>query len=252
MRRLPDDATLDRLIAERRGLFEVLVGDGFFLGRVQPFDFFFLAKADAYVVIRYPLGFAVIDVDAFVKESKASVPRSLSWRRAQEIALRPPTRDLGVEDETATQPGHLRREHGEQLARIEVRVLGEQHRASDIVIHPGIAATHLRGRQDLGRHTHGVGLRGEDRLVVERLLRPTEGQQTDVLEVEAGGKLGSVAQEDLAAAQVEVAEDRRAALDVGRGRGAPEFPAPGEECGVEARSVGHVAEATLAAHAGIG
>ena len=154
----------------------------------------------------------------------------------EEVALPFPARDLGVEDDAAAEAGHLRGQDGDQLARVEVRVLREQHRPGDGVIDPGVAATDLVGRQDLGRHADGVGLRGERRLMVERPLRPAQGEQAHVLEVEGGGQLGAVTQEELAAAQVQVAEHGRAAFDVGRGRGAPELPTPREQVRIEART----------------
>ena len=52
-----------------------------------PFDAFFLRNAYAYVIIKYPKAFYVIDVDDFVAEDKNSKRRSLTSERAEEIAV---------------------------------------------------------------------------------------------------------------------------------------------------------------------
>lgn len=53
---------------------------------MKPFDLFFLKNAGAYVVIRYPDSFYVIDIDDFLKEEKRSERRSLTSERARSIA----------------------------------------------------------------------------------------------------------------------------------------------------------------------
>jgi hypothetical protein len=53
---------------------------------VKPFDFFYLRGAKAYVVIKYPSGFVVINIYNFIGERERSTGKSLSWERAQEIA----------------------------------------------------------------------------------------------------------------------------------------------------------------------
>lgn len=53
---------------------------------VLPFDMFFLQNAQAYVVIRYPDFFCLIDVDRFVQEDEGSERRSLIELRARAIA----------------------------------------------------------------------------------------------------------------------------------------------------------------------
>lgn len=53
---------------------------------VKPCDLLYLRNADAYVVIKYPPGFVLIDVDKFVEEKKKSLRKSLTWDRAQKIA----------------------------------------------------------------------------------------------------------------------------------------------------------------------
>lgn len=55
---------------------------------VKPCDLLYLINADAYVVIKYPNGFVLIDVDAFIKEKKQSKRKSLLWNRAQDIAYK--------------------------------------------------------------------------------------------------------------------------------------------------------------------
>lgn len=53
---------------------------------VKPFDYFFLNHASAYVVIKYIGFFCMIDIDAFVMEKGASKRKSLTGKRAKEIA----------------------------------------------------------------------------------------------------------------------------------------------------------------------
>lgn len=53
----------------------------------KPFDLFYLRNADAYVVIRYPGFFCLIDYDVFKKEEKRTKTRkSLTSERAKKIA----------------------------------------------------------------------------------------------------------------------------------------------------------------------
>lgn len=53
---------------------------------VKPFDYFHLARAMAYVVIRYPKGFEVIDIDTFLLERDRSQRKSLTHERARRIS----------------------------------------------------------------------------------------------------------------------------------------------------------------------
>lgn len=53
---------------------------------MKPFDLFFLTAAEAYVVIRFPNCFTVIDVEVFIEEKAKSQRKSLTWYRAQAIA----------------------------------------------------------------------------------------------------------------------------------------------------------------------
>lgn len=52
-----------------------------------PFDAFFFKNAYAYVIIKYPKAFYVIDIDDFISEDKASKRRSLTSERADDIAV---------------------------------------------------------------------------------------------------------------------------------------------------------------------
>lgn len=52
----------------------------------KPCDFLHLAGVPAYIVIKYPLGFVMIDIDDWVLEEKDSTRRSLTWKRALNIA----------------------------------------------------------------------------------------------------------------------------------------------------------------------
>ncbi len=54
---------------------------------VKPFDFVFLKTAPAYVVIKYPQGFVVIDVNIFCDEKERSDRKSLTWERSLELAV---------------------------------------------------------------------------------------------------------------------------------------------------------------------
>lgn len=53
---------------------------------VKPFDFFYMHQALAYVVIRYPDFFCIIDIDKFIDEDKRSQRRSLVSFRARQIS----------------------------------------------------------------------------------------------------------------------------------------------------------------------
>lgn len=55
-------------------------------GYQNPFDMFFLVKSGAWVVIKYPEGFYVVDIDDFIKERESSDRKSLTEERAKEIA----------------------------------------------------------------------------------------------------------------------------------------------------------------------
>lgn len=53
---------------------------------IKPFDMVYLQSVNAYVVIRYPDFFCLIDVDKFMQEDKRSQRRSLVEFRARTIA----------------------------------------------------------------------------------------------------------------------------------------------------------------------
>lgn len=53
---------------------------------IKPFDMVYLRAARAFVVIRYPKCFCIIDVDAFTKEKRESDRKSLTSERARSIA----------------------------------------------------------------------------------------------------------------------------------------------------------------------
>ena len=54
----------------------------------KPFDSFILRNTPAYIVIKYPQGFVILDVDSFMNESSSSIRKSLTYSRALEIAER--------------------------------------------------------------------------------------------------------------------------------------------------------------------
>lgn len=53
---------------------------------VKPFDMFYLRSSFAWVVIKYPKAFHIIDIDTFLLESSRSKRRSLTSARAREIS----------------------------------------------------------------------------------------------------------------------------------------------------------------------
>ncbi len=54
---------------------------------IKPFDLFYLRNSLAYIVIKYPQFFCLIDVDIFAKERDTiSIRKSLTSSRAREIA----------------------------------------------------------------------------------------------------------------------------------------------------------------------
>jgi hypothetical protein len=53
---------------------------------VKPFDMVLLAQSGAFVVIKYPHEFVLIDVEMFVEEAQWSIEKSLTSKRASEIA----------------------------------------------------------------------------------------------------------------------------------------------------------------------
>jgi len=54
---------------------------------VKPFDLFYLRSADAYVVIKYPGVFFIIEVEDFFREQTVSKRKSLTLERAREISF---------------------------------------------------------------------------------------------------------------------------------------------------------------------
>lgn len=54
---------------------------------IKPFDVFYLRCAKAYVVIKFPFLFVLIDIEQWRKEEKKSTRRSLTSQRALEIAF---------------------------------------------------------------------------------------------------------------------------------------------------------------------
>ncbi len=51
-------------------------------------DYIWFRNAPAYIVIKYPLGFVFIDIENFILERDRSSRKSLTWERAQQIAVR--------------------------------------------------------------------------------------------------------------------------------------------------------------------
>ncbi len=75
---------IDALMAAKHGALLHKIDDS---GRgIKPFDMVYLHIVDAWIVIRYPKCFCIIDVDRFIGERKRSSRKSLISERAREIA----------------------------------------------------------------------------------------------------------------------------------------------------------------------
>ena len=85
---LPFDAVKDHQIAElnqcKWGTLVFKIPD---VGYQNPFDCFSLNNVPAYVVIKYPDFFCLIDIETFVLEKERSKRRSLTSTRAKELAI---------------------------------------------------------------------------------------------------------------------------------------------------------------------
>jgi hypothetical protein len=53
---------------------------------IKPFDLFYLKASDAFIVIKYPGYFFIIDVHRFIEERDSSDRKSLTSLRAMQIA----------------------------------------------------------------------------------------------------------------------------------------------------------------------
>lgn len=71
------------LAAENSGLLYKAPDDS---RSVKPFDLFYLRGAPSYVVIRYPKFFVLIKTELFIEEKETSARKSLTGKRAREIA----------------------------------------------------------------------------------------------------------------------------------------------------------------------
>lgn len=56
------------------------------VGYQNPFDCFSLSGVEAYIVIKYPSFFCLIDIDKFIQEESVSERKSLTANRARIIA----------------------------------------------------------------------------------------------------------------------------------------------------------------------
>lgn len=57
-------------------------------GTIGAPDYSYFRNAPAYIVIKYPDGFVLIDIESFLEEKKRSQRKSLNWIRACEIAFK--------------------------------------------------------------------------------------------------------------------------------------------------------------------
>ncbi len=80
------DHQIDALLAvkSRKGILYKIPDDS---RGIKPFDYFCLSSSYAFVVIKFPAGFVIIDCETFLMEKKRSKSKSLSWMRAQDIAI---------------------------------------------------------------------------------------------------------------------------------------------------------------------
>jgi hypothetical protein len=53
---------------------------------IKPFDYMHIANNYGWIVIKYPKGFVIIDVDNFILERDRSKRKSLTWEKAQDIS----------------------------------------------------------------------------------------------------------------------------------------------------------------------
>lgn len=53
----------------------------------KPFDFIYFRNSPAYIVIKFPGHFEIIDVETYVREMKKSKKKSLTSQRAKEISI---------------------------------------------------------------------------------------------------------------------------------------------------------------------
>jgi hypothetical protein len=53
---------------------------------IKPFDLFYMKGCPAFIVIKYPKLFVLIDIETFIEEKKRSKRKSLTVDRAVEIA----------------------------------------------------------------------------------------------------------------------------------------------------------------------
>lgn len=78
------DHQLRALSIAKHGVFSYKISDFDMIG-FKPFDCFCVARVMAYVVIKYPDFFCLIDIDDFIKEKGRSKRKSLTSDRAQDI-----------------------------------------------------------------------------------------------------------------------------------------------------------------------
>lgn len=78
------DHQVDALWNAKHGILVFKIPDS---GFQNPFDCFSLVGVPAYIVIKYATGMVyLIDIDEFVRMSKSSIVRSISEKRANEVA----------------------------------------------------------------------------------------------------------------------------------------------------------------------
>ena len=58
------------------------------VGTVGAPDYCYYRNSHAYVVIKYPSGFVIIDIEALILEKERSKRKSLTWEQAQAISIR--------------------------------------------------------------------------------------------------------------------------------------------------------------------
>ncbi len=79
-----DDPQIDASLTVKWGKGGYLIRN--LMGTIGAPDYSFYRNAPAYIVIHYPKGFVIIDIETFLEEKKRSPRKSLTWERAKEIA----------------------------------------------------------------------------------------------------------------------------------------------------------------------
>ena len=143
--------------------------------------------------------------------------------------------DLGIPQELHPHRIALPFQSRHEAVRRQVAVLRKIDRARDVHRHRRIEPRRLLGVQHLGGHAEIPGLLGHRAFIVEGVLFLAEHQQALLHEAEVVRRKRGQLLIGRAAGEAEIADERRAPLDMRPGRGLPELEAPAQQVEVEAR-----------------